>query len=130
MRIMYIVFLLSCSPVMASTSVDIDAVKNCLTYPITDSADSSGVSAKFQIDPGRYNVSITSNNMNCNPVTCPIDTIIVQGGDNARWGTSVTTEPKVISISTTSQKEFVAYISDDRCTDNRGEATLTFEKIN
>ncbi|WP_192456365.1 hypothetical protein [Musicola keenii] len=112
----------------ASTSITIDAKKNCLAAP-SDSTMTSGSSAIFQLEQGRYVLSLVSNSMNCSSlssITCPIDVVMVAGGmKNARWGISVTSTPVVVDSTTTS---FIAYISDNNCYDNVGQATLLIQK--
>ncbi|AUC44105.1 hypothetical protein D083_3756 [Dickeya solani RNS 08.23.3.1.A] len=53
---------------------------------------------------------------------------MVQGGfKNSRWGVSVTSTPVVVDTTTS---PFIAYISDDNCNDNIGQATLLIQKAN
>ncbi|WJM85977.1 hypothetical protein QUF31_02275 [Dickeya chrysanthemi] len=113
----------------AATSVAIDSLRNCLTTPFSDTL--SGSSAKFSLEQGRYVLSLVSNSMNCTSSSsnsCPIDTVMVQGGfKSARWGVSVTSTPIVVDTTTS---QFVVYISDDNCNDNIGQATLLIQKAN
>nr|UKE84043.1 hypothetical protein KXZ65_00575 [Pectobacterium sp. PL152] len=85
---------------------------------------------KFNLDQGRYVVSLVSNTMNCMGASnsCIIDSIMLQGGfKNARWGVSVTSSPTVVD---TTAAQFVAYIVDNNCNDNAGKATLLIQKQN
>ncbi|MCI4029602.1 hypothetical protein [Dickeya dianthicola] len=113
----------------AATTITVDSQRNCLTAPSMDTL--SGTSAKFSLEQGRYVLSLVSNSMNCTSSSsnsCPIDTVMVQGGfKNARWGVSVTSTPIVVDTTTS---PFIAYISDDNCNDNIGQATLLIQKAN
>ncbi|ACZ75953.1 MULTISPECIES: hypothetical protein [Dickeya] len=123
------IFMLATLPFVseAATSVTIDALRNCQTAPLVDTV--SGTSAKFSLEPGRYVLSLVSNTMNCTSSSgCIIDTVMVQGGfKNARWGVSVTSNPVVVDSTGSA---FIAYVSDDNCSDNIGQATLLIQKAN
>lgn len=125
------IFMLAFLPFVseAATSITIDPQRNCLTAPALDTL--AGTSAKFSLEPGRYVLSLVSNSMNCNRSSgnsCIIDAVMVQGGfKNARWGVSVTSNPIVVDSS---GSPFIAYISDDNCNDNIGQATLLIQKAN
>ncbi|UPT56901.1 hypothetical protein [Dickeya zeae] len=125
------IFMLAALPFVseAATSVTIDALRNCQTAPLVDTV--SGTSAKFTLEPGRYVLSLVSNTMNCtnsSSNSCVIDTVMVQGGfKNARWGVSVTSNPVVVDSTGSA---FIAYVSDDNCSDNIGQATLLIQKAN
>ncbi|KGW12162.1 hypothetical protein X980_1837 [Burkholderia pseudomallei MSHR4000] len=111
---------------LASTSIQIDARQNCLAV---FGKVSNGASATFQLAPGRYVVSIASNNMSCSGGSltngCLIDTVILQGGNgNSHWGVAIK-RPTVVDIPDTSL--LFAYVSDDVCSDNTGQATLLIQ---
>ncbi|VWD45390.1 hypothetical protein [Burkholderia lata] len=116
----------------AATSVVIDAKANCLSSYV--GAVSGGTSARLALAQGRYAVSLTSNTMSCNGGMlgggCNIDTAIIQGGfGSIRWGGAVTARPTVVEIGGGVVNVY-AYVSDDRCSDNTGQATLLFEPTN
>ncbi|GKW37362.1 MULTISPECIES: hypothetical protein [Pectobacterium] len=110
----------------AATDITIDSQRNCLSAPFTDTL--TGTPVKFNLDQGRYVVSLVSNTMNCMGASnsCIIDSVMLQGGfKNARWGVSVTSSPTVVDTTTS---QFVAYIVDNNCNDNAGKATLLIQK--
>ncbi|MBN3230041.1 hypothetical protein [Pectobacterium brasiliense] len=110
----------------AATSITIDPQANCLSAAFTDTL--AGTPAKFSLEEGRYVFSLVSNTMNCSGASnsCIIDSVMLHGGfKNARWGVAVTSNPIVVD-STASQ--FFAYISDDSCNNNAGQATLLIQK--
>ncbi|MEI3775027.1 hypothetical protein [Pectobacterium brasiliense] len=110
----------------AATDITIDSQRNCLSAPHTDTL--TGTPVKFNLDQGRYVVSLVSNTMNCMGASnsCIIDSVMLQGGfKNARWGVSVTSSPTVVDTTTS---PFVAYIVDNNCNDNAGKATLLIQK--
>ncbi|MBN3137454.1 hypothetical protein [Pectobacterium punjabense] len=110
----------------AATNITIDPKSNCLSTPFTDTL--TGTPVKFTLDQGRYVFSLVSNTMNCMGASnnCIIDSVMLQGGfKNARWGVSVTSTPTVVDTTTS---PFVAYIVDDNCNDNAGQATLLIQK--
>ncbi|WP_082727985.1 hypothetical protein [Burkholderia mayonis] len=114
----------------AATSVVIDAKRNCLS---NTGNVSGGTPATFPLAPGRYVISIASNNMSCsNGVLtngCLINSVFVQGGyGNNRWGTTVT-QPTVVDVPGNTSG-FIAYVSDDACADNTGQATLLIQTAN
>jgi hypothetical protein len=116
----------------AATSVPIDARNNCVTAVFGHAP--GGTPARFQLAPGRYIVSLVSNNMSCSNGTlgggCQIDTVFLQGGwGTARWGTVATARPTVIDM-TMSASDIYAYVSDDVCSDNTGQATLLVQPAN
>ncbi|MBN3727835.1 hypothetical protein [Burkholderia sp. Ac-20379] len=118
----------------AATSVTIDAKLNCNQSAVTSGA-ATGTSASFQLAPGRYVMSVTNNKLNCLPNTnlglCGIDTVHVQGGIlNARWGVAVTAQPIVVDVGSTTVANFFAWVSDDNCVDNSGQATLLIQQAN
>lgn len=112
---------------LASTSIQIDARQNCLATVF--GKVSNGASATFQLAPGRYVVSIASNNMSCSGGSltngCLIDTVMLQGGNgNSHWGVAIN-RPTVVDVPSTSG--LFAYVSDDVCSDNTGQATLLIQ---
>ncbi|QQK72099.1 hypothetical protein HG702_11785 [Pectobacterium versatile] len=110
----------------AATSITIDPRTHCVSAPFTDTL--TGTPAKFTLDQGRYVVSLVSNTMNCTGASnnCIIDTVMLHGGfKTARWGVAVTSDPIVVDST---QSQFFAYISDDNCNDNAGQATLLIQK--
>ncbi|VWC36649.1 outer membrane protein [Burkholderia lata] len=116
----------------AATSVVIDAKANCLSSYV--GKVSGGTSARLALAQGRYAVSLTSNTMSCSGGNlgggCNIDTAIIQGGfGSIRWGGAVTARPTVVEISGGVVNVY-AYVSDDYCGDNAGQATLLFEPTN
>ncbi|WP_419685815.1 hypothetical protein ACN22W_01085 [Burkholderia theae] len=116
----------------AATSVVIDAKANCLSSYV--GTVSGGTPAKLALAPGRYAVSLTSNTMSCSGGSltggCNIDTAIVQGGfGSIRWGGAITARPTVVEMTGGVMNVF-AYVSDDYCGDNMGQATLLFQPTN
>lgn len=86
------IFMLTFLPFVseAATSITIDSQRNCLTAPSMDTL--SGTSAKFSLEQGRYVLSLVSNSMNCTSSSsnsCPIDTVMVQGGFKILVGASL-----------------------------------------
>lgn len=81
-------FLLALASVSANaaTSITIDARQNCIQGALNPNSP-YGAPATFQLAPGRYVMSLSSDSMSCSGgnVTpgCLIDGVIVQGG----WGT-------------------------------------------
>lgn len=112
----------------ADTSITIDAKQNCLSNAW--GTTSGGSTANFQLPPGRYIATLVSNNMSCSYGMlggCNIDTVMVQGGfGNARWGLAVNANPTVIEV-TSEYLGFVAYVSDNICSDNTGSAKLLLQ---
>ncbi|ABK06988.1 hypothetical protein QZM97_30880 [Burkholderia orbicola] len=122
---------LTCS---AATSVVIDAKANCLSSFV--GTVSGGTSAKFRLARGQYAVSLVSNTMSCGGGSldngCNIDTVMMQGGygyGSIRWGTAITAKPTVI-LMTSDLNDVFAYVSDDYCGDNVGQATLLIQPVN
>ncbi|AQQ18718.1 hypothetical protein [Burkholderia cenocepacia] len=120
---------LTCS---AATSVVIDAKANCLSSSF--GTVSGGTSAKFRLAKGQYAVSLVSNTMSCSGGSlengCNIDTVVMQGGyGSIRWGTAVTAKRTVI-LMTGDLNDVFAYVSDDYCGDNVGQATLLIQPVN
>ncbi|MBI0359510.1 hypothetical protein [Burkholderia oklahomensis] len=115
----------------ASTSIMIDAKRNCLSSAFGTVSD--GVPATFQLAPGRYVISIASNNMSCSGGVlangCLINSVMLQGGfGTSRWGTTIT-EPTVVDVPGNTSG-FVAYVNDNACADNTGQATLLIQTAN
>ena len=114
----------------ASTSITISALANCLAAP-PSTTDEGGTTASVQLEPGRYVLSLVSNNMSCSNGTlsggCLIDTVMVQGGwGTSRWGKTVTAQPVVVDY--TAASTLSAYVYDQGCYNNTGQATLLIEK--
>ncbi|WP_231753024.1 hypothetical protein [Burkholderia sp. TSV86] len=61
---------------------------------------------------------------------CMIHSVMLQGGlgtSSSRWGTSIT-EPTVVDLTGPgSLSNLIAYVSDDQCADNTGQATLLIQ---
>ncbi|WDD95943.1 hypothetical protein Bsp3421_006126 [Burkholderia sp. FERM BP-3421] len=116
----------------AATSIPIDARNNCITAVFGRAP--GGTPARFQLTPGRYVISLVSNNMSCAGGGlgggCLIDTVFMQGGwGTAHWGTNATAHPSVIDVTNTTT-DMYAYVSDDICSDNAGGATLLIQPAN
>ncbi|WP_338326452.1 hypothetical protein [Burkholderia multivorans] len=116
----------------AATSVVIDAKANCLSSYV--GRVSGGTPVKLTLAPGRYAVSLTSNTMSCSGGSltngCNIGTVLIQGGyGSIRWGGTVTASPTVVEMTTAIMHAF-AYVSDDYCGDNSGQATLLVQPAN
>ncbi|EMD9441701.1 hypothetical protein E2P84_28155 [Burkholderia cepacia] len=116
----------------AATSVVIDARANCLSSYV--GTVSGGTPVKLALAPGRYTVSLIANSMSCGGGAlehgCNIDTAIIQGGfGSIRWGGAVTARPTVIEMAGSGTNVF-AYVSDDYCLDNTGQAALLFQPTN
>ncbi|KGD83580.1 hypothetical protein C7434_3022 [Pantoea sp. PNA 14-12] len=116
----------------AATSININALQNCITSPPGTAA--AGKPAQFQMQKGTYDVSITNNNMSCSSNDlgggCAIDTVLLQGGlgySTNRWGQSITSTPVRVYVDVTST--IIAWVSDDGCYNNTGQATLVINKI-
>ncbi|PEH86147.1 hypothetical protein [Burkholderia gladioli] len=129
-------FLLALASVSANaaTSITIDARQNCIQGALNPNSP-YGAPATFQLAPGRYVMSLSSDSMSCSGgnVTpgCLIDGVIVQGGwGNARWGVSVRQQPIVVDVGGSGNANLWAYTSDDVCSDNSGQATLLIQQTN
>ncbi|RXV71457.1 hypothetical protein D1006_03155 [Burkholderia stabilis] len=116
----------------AATSITIDAKQNCIQNAIVP-GPSYGNSAAFQLAPGRYVMSLSTNTMSCTGGNgCLIDTVHVLGGmGNARWGVAVTKQPTVVDVTGGSTVlPLWSFITDDVCADNSGQATLLIQTVN
>ncbi|WP_240154732.1 MULTISPECIES: hypothetical protein [unclassified Burkholderia] len=130
-------FLLALASVSANaaTSITVDAKQNCIQSALTPGAP-YGTSVVFQLAPGRYVLSLPSDNMSCTGGSlvpgCLIDTVHVQGGwANARWGVSVKQQqPTVVDVTGSTNATMWAFITDDTCNDNSGQATLLIQPAN
>ncbi|WP_063533706.1 hypothetical protein [Burkholderia sp. MSMB1589WGS] len=114
----------------ASATVVVDAKRNCLS---NTSNVSGGTPALLTLAPGRYVISIGSNNMRCSAGVltngCLINSVMLQGGfGNNRWGTTIT-QPTVVDVPGNTST-YIAYVSDDACGDNTGQATLLIQTAN
>jgi hypothetical protein len=118
----------------AATSVTIDARQNCLQNAIVP-GPGYGTSAAFQLAPGRYVMSLSSNAMSCTGGgDCLIDSVHVVGGmGTSRWGVSVTKQPIVVDVGVPSGPSALTlwgFVTDDACSDNTGRATLLIQTVN
>ncbi|HIH2658171.1 TPA: hypothetical protein ACYLK9_001161 [Burkholderia cenocepacia] len=116
----------------AATSITIDAKQNCIQNAVTP-GPSYGNSVAFQLAPGRYVMSLSTNTMSCTGGSgCVIDAVHVVGGmDSARWGTTVTKQPTVVDVGSSAPALTLwSFITDDVCADNSGQATLLIQTVN
>ncbi|AHI63349.1 membrane protein [Burkholderia thailandensis] len=114
----------------AASTVVVDAKRNCLSNTGTVSG---GTPATFPLAPGRYVVAISPNNMSCSAGVltggCLINSVMLQGRyGNNRWGTTIT-QPTVVDVPGNTST-YIAYVSDDACGDNTGQATLLIQTAN
>lgn len=116
----------------AATNININALQNCITAPPGTAA--AGAPAQFPMQKGTYEVSITNNNMSCSNNDlgggCAMDTVLLQGGigySSSRWGQSITATPVRVYIDVNAT--MIAWVSDDGCYNNTGQATLVINKI-
>ncbi|MEN0584845.1 MULTISPECIES: hypothetical protein [Kosakonia] len=113
-------------------SFTINAKAHCIYPPLSNVALQAGTALQFQLAPGTYTMSLLSNNMSCMNGSlangCNISTIYLQGGlGNGRWGLTLSTTPITVNVPTVSK--FMAYVTDDNCVDNTGQATIQADKI-
>ncbi|MCL4631330.1 MULTISPECIES: hypothetical protein [Burkholderia] len=116
----------------AATSITIDAKQNCIQNAVTP-GPSYGNSVAFQLAPGRYVMSLSTNTMSCTGGSgCVIDAVHVVGGmGSARWGTTVTKQPTVVDVGSSAPALTLwSFITDDVCADNSGQATLLIQTVN
>lgn len=119
----------------AATSITIDAKQNCIQNAIVPGA-AYGNSAAFQLAPGRYVMSLSTNNMSCSGGNlgggCLIDSVHVVGGmATARWGVAVTKQPTIVDVAAVGNALTLwGFITDDMCADNTGQATLLIQTVN
>ncbi|VWC37870.1 hypothetical protein [Burkholderia lata] len=116
----------------AATSIVLDARANCLSSYV--GTVSGGTPAKLALAPGRYAVSLIANTMSCGGGAlehgCNIDTAFIQGGfGSIRWGGTATARPTIVEM-TGAVINVSAYVSDDYCLDNTGQARLLFQPAN
>lgn len=111
----------------ASTSFTIDAKANCISNASTSSTTPY---LKIQLDPGRYVFSLVNNNMSCQGSNlangCNINGVFMQGGfATARWASTISSQPIVVDSTSTT---YFAFVADDSCGNNSGQATILAEK--
>jgi hypothetical protein len=100
----------------------------------------SGTPARFTVAPGKYAVYLDNNTMVCEAGAgswCNIDSVFFQVGDvsgkkrSANWGmVAHGTEATKIVVDNAAAVPALAFIADNICSDNLGQATLHFHQLN
>ncbi|ADU71519.1 hypothetical protein [Pantoea sp. At-9b] len=110
---------------------NVSAISNCIYPPLSNTQVQKGTPILFNLSQGTYTFTLSSNTMYCQGGTgCPIDRVFLQGGmGNARWGATVSSSPTTITVPPTTAA-FMAFVSDDSCSNNAGSATIQATKIN
>lgn len=116
----------------AATEVALSAKQNCIYPPVSNSKIQAGTPLQFQLEKGTYQISLATNNMSCLNGSlsngCLIDTVFLQGGlGSSRWGETISKTPT--TVTTTGPSTFIAFVSDENCSDNTGYALIHAEKI-